>query len=417
MKTAAPSIAAAITNVVRADRGRLLSALIAGLRDFQLAEDSLQEALEAAVVHWTRSGLPSEPRAWLLRVARRKAIDRIRRAGRWRERVADIAAMAEADQAAAADPPPDIPDERLRLIFTCCHPALDPKSRVALTLRTLGGLSTAEIARVFLDREHTMGQRLSRARSKISRAGIPYAVPGPADWSARLNSVLTVIYLIFTRGHAVTSGEASTGADLCHEALWLGRMLNELQPGEAEVLGLLSLMLTTDARRQARFDDKGCMVSLDDQNRQHWDGSMIDEGLACLDQAIALRIPGPFQIKAAISALHAQAITPDATDWRQMILLYDALLAHEPTAVVALNRAVALAEAGAEAAAMTAIDGLAGALDDYQPFHAARASLLEKAGRIEEAHQAYDRACGLSQSRSERAFLKKRQKGLRAPET
>lgn len=406
-----PDAAAALKDVVARDRGRLLSALIRELRDFQLAEDALQDALEAALVHWGR-GQPADARAWLLRVARRKAIDRIRRAGRWRDRAGDLAALAEADQAAASDPPPDIPDERLRLIFTCCHPALEPKSRVALTLRTLGGLTTGEIAAAFLDREETMGQRLSRATAKIAKAGIPFAVPGPEHWSERLHSVLTVIYLIFNEGYRASSGGPLVRIDLCEEAIWLARTVDGLVPGEAEVMGLLSLMLTTHARRSARLDGAGAMVSLCDQDRRLWDRDMVAEGVALLDRAMTRRAPGPFQIKAAISALHVQAQGPEATDWRQMVLLYDALLVHEPTAVVRLNRAVALAEAGDLDAGLRALEEIRGHLDHYQPYHAARADLLARSGQGVDARAAYGIAIALSRSGQERRFLEQRRDRL-----
>ncbi|MGB3317339.1 MAG: DUF6596 domain-containing protein, partial [Albidovulum sp.] len=352
--------------------------------------------------------VPTDPRAWLLRVGRRKAIDRIRRAGRWRDRAGDLAALAEADQAAAAEPPPDIPDERLRLIFTCCHPALEPKSRVALTLRTLGGLTTGEIAAAFLDREDTMGQRLSRAKGKIAKAGIPFAVPGPEDWSQRLNSVLTVIYLIFNEGYRASSGGALFRVDLCDEAIWLARLLHGLVPDDAEVAGLMSLMLTTHARRAARLDRSGAVVALDEQNRGLWDHKMVAEGLALLDQALSRHAPGPYQIKAAISALHVGADTAAATDWRQMVLLYDALLAYEPTAVVRLNRAVALAETGSLPAALRQLDMIRDQMDGYQPYHAARADLLARSGCGPEARAEYDRAIALSRAAAEQAFLIRR---------
>ncbi|MCB2136813.1 MAG: sigma-70 family RNA polymerase sigma factor [Rhodobacteraceae bacterium] len=402
---AAPDIAATITGIVRADRGRLLAALIAGLRDFQLAEDCLQEALAAALDHWGRSGVPASPQGWLLRVARRKAIDRLRRAARWRDRADDLALLIEADQAASAEPPPEIPDERLRLIFTCCHPALGPKSRVALTLRTLGGLTTTEIARAFLDRDETMGQRLSRAKAKIARAGIPFAVPGPEAWSERVNSVLTVVYLIFNEGYGATAGDNPLRLELCEEAIWLGRMLAGLLPEDAEALGLLSLMLTTHARREARFDRRGAMISLEDQDRTLWSGALIAEGLRLIDLAMGLRAPGPFQIKAAISALHAQAARYRDTDWRQMVLLYDSLSVYEPTPVVRLNRAVALMEAGAAAAALAELDAIAGDLDNYQPYHAARAAILLRSGHETAAQAAFDRAIEMAGTAAERDFL------------
>ena len=310
-------LAVVLAGIVRDDRGRLLAALIARLRDFQLAEDALQDALESALRHWGR-GLPEAPLGWLLRVALRKAIDRLRAQTRDGRRVADLTVLA-GEEAALTDPE-DIPDERLRLIFTCCHPALDAKSRVALTLRTLGGLTTAEIARAFLDLEPAMGQRLSRAKAKIAAAGIPFAVPGPELWADRLDSVLTVIYLIFNEGYSASSAVVPLRSGLCDEAVFLARMLDQLRPGEPEVEGLLALMLLTHARHAARLDATGAAVPLDAQDRALWDHALIADGLTTLDRAVARRVVGPFQIKAAISALHVQAL-PGQTDWRQIVLL------------------------------------------------------------------------------------------------
>jgi RNA polymerase sigma-70 factor (ECF subfamily) len=405
MQTAPDPVADAVAAVVRSDRGRLLSALIARLRDFQLAEESLQDALESALRHWGRSGLPSSPQAWLLRVALRKAIDRLRGAARDGRRAADLALLAEDEAAEMA--PEDIPDERLRLIFTCCHPALDPKSRVALTLRTLGGLTTTEIAHAYLDREPAMGQRLSRARAKIGAAGIPFAVPGPELWADRLDSVLTTIYLIFNEGYSASSGAVPLRVALCDEAIFLGRLVDALRVGEAETEGLLALMLLTHARRAARLDGE-TIIPLEEQDRRLWDTAMISEGLAVLDRAVARRAGGPFQIKAAIAALHVQA-APGQTDWRQIALLYDSLLRMEPTPVVRLNRAVALAEAGALAAALREIDGLAAPLEAYAYYHAARAEMLRRAGRVPESDAAFARAIALAPTSADAAFLVSRQ--------
>jgi RNA polymerase sigma-70 factor (ECF subfamily) len=405
MTDAPDPAAAAVAAVVRSDRGRLLAALIVRLRNFQLAEDALQDAVEAALRHWGRTGPPGSPRGWLLRVALRKAIDRLRAAARDGRRTADLALLVQ-DEASDLTPE-DIPDERLRLIFTCCHPALDPKSRVALTLRTLGGLTTAEIARAFLDREPTMGQRLSRARAKIGAAGIPFAVPGPELWAERLDSVLTTLYLIFNEGYSASSGAAPLRAGLCEEAIFLARLLDTLCPAEPEAEGLLALMLLTHARRAARIRG-AALVALEDQDRGLWDGGMIAEGLDRLDRALARRGPGPFQIKAAIAALHAQA-EPGATDWRQIALLYDSLWRMEPTPVVRLNRAVALAEAGATEAALREIDALAASLDNYPPFHAARAEMLRRSGRAAESAAAFARAIALAPTPADAAFLRMRQ--------
>ena len=394
-----------LRQVMQADRGRLMAALIGGLGRFDLAEDALSDALEAALVHWGRSGLPDNPQGWLLRVARRKAIDLIRREKRFGDRVADLARLAAMEQDALADDVSDIPDDRLRLVFTCCHPALEPKSRVALTLRTLGGLTTGEIARAFLDTEATMGQRLSRAKAKIAAAGIPFAIPQADQLAERLGSVLAVIYLIFNEGYSASAGDQPIRVDLCEEAIFLGSMLDVLMPKAPEVMGLQSLMLTTHARRAARVVG-GRVIGLDHQNRCDWDRAMIAAGLGLLDQALLLLAPGPYQIKAAISALHVQAQNYGATDWRQMILLYDALLRLEPSPVVRLNRAVVLAEAGGGVpVALAELLELAADLDQYQPFHAAKAELLGRNGDMAGAALAYDRAINLSRTEAERSFL------------
>jgi RNA polymerase sigma-70 factor (ECF subfamily) len=401
----APDLTLRLVEVMRADRGRLLSALIAGLRDFDLAEEALAEAVEAALLHWHRTGLPKRPDAWLLRVARRKAIDRIRRNARWRDRTGELARLAQADQDDAAEPPPPVPDERLRLILTCCHPALDPKSRVALTLRTLCGLTTAEVARAFLDTGSTMAQRLSRAKAKIRNAGIRFAIPEPSEWEPRFSSVLDVIYLIFNEGYSASSGQDQIRADLCEEAIYLARLLTELRAGEAESWGLLSLVLTTHARMPARTSPDGAMVPLAAQERGLWNRVLINEGLNALDHALMLLQPGPFQIKAAIAALHVQAGDHASTDWRQMLLLYSSLLAYEPTDVVRLNRAVVLAETGAVAEALAETDRLAASLDQYQPYHAACADLFRQMGDRERARLAYERAMELSGTEDQRRFL------------
>ena len=404
MTTAAPDLAERITTILREDRGRLLSALIRSLGDFDLAEDALQDATERALVHWARSGLPNRPDAWLLQVARRAAIDRIRKGKRFRERQPEITRLMEEDEADRASDPPEIPDNRLRLIFTCCHPALEEKTRVALTLRTIGGLTTKEIARAFLDNDTAMGQRLSRAKSKIAAAGIPYKVPERPDWDARLNSVLTVVYLIFNEGWTAGPGEEPIRTGLCDEALWLARLLTGLAPDDPEIEGLLALMLLSHARHLARFDASGGMVALDAQDRALWDRDMIAEGQALLDRAVARRLPGPFQIQAAISALHVQAETPDVTDWPQIFLLYDRLNALAPSPVIRLNRAVALAETGALDAARRDLDALSDVLAEYQPFHAARADLARRAGDAETANAAYARAIDLSKSESRKGL-------------
>ena len=393
----------ALDAVTRADRGRLLAALIARLRDFQLAEEALQEASASALVHWGRNGLPQSPQGWLLRVALRKAIDRIRGSAREGRRAADLARLAgdEADETE----PEMIADERLRLIFTCCHPALEPKSQVALTLRTLCGLTTAEIAANFLDLEATMGQRLSRAKAKIAQAGIPFAVPGPEDWPARLNAVLSVIYLIFNTGYTQGPGPR----DLCEEAIYQARMVNALRPGDPEVEGALALLLITHARARARVDGAGQMVALAEQDRGLWDRAAIDEGVGLLAQAMGRAAPGPYQIKAAIAACH---VIGEAADWAQIVLLYDRLLVLESTPVVALNRAVALAEVGALGAAIEELQRLGSELADYQPYYAALAEVLRRTGDRGPALTAYAKAIAMAAKPQDAAFLECRRRAL-----
>ncbi|MGB3281069.1 MAG: DUF6596 domain-containing protein [Pseudorhodobacter sp.] len=405
MTSAAPFAAqttASLEAVMRADRGRLISALMRQIPDLQLAEDVLHEALASAVIHWGRVGVPENPQAWLLRVAYRKAIDRYRQTARQGRQVAELAILAEQD----APPPPTIPDERLRLIFTCCHPALESKSRVALTLRLLGGLTTAEVARAFLDAESTMGQRLSRAKAKIAAAGIPFAIPEPEDWADRLNSVLTVIYLIFNQGY---SSGATAGRSLCEEAIWLAQLVQSFRPDEPEVLGCHALLLLTHARAAARTDASGGTIALDDQDRQKWDRAMITKGLKQLDRAIVRHQPGPFQIKAAIAACHVNGPSPD---WPQILALYDSLLRMEPTPIIQLNRAVALAELGYLEAGLLALQPLASALDSYQPYHATKADLLRRSGDHQAAMTAYERAIALCHSEPDARFLRARLAGM-----
>ncbi|MES2667875.1 MAG: DUF6596 domain-containing protein [Pseudomonadota bacterium] len=393
----------ALSAVLRRDRGRLMAALIARLRDFQLAEDALQEASLSALTHWGRTGLPQSPQGWLLRVALRKAIDRLRLATRSDRTAAELARLGVSE---ADETDPDlIPDVRLRLIFTCCHPALDAKSRVALTLRSVAGLTTVEIAAAFLDEAATMGQRLSRAKAKIAAAGIPFAVPEADEMATRLQSVLTVVYLIFTTGYTNGPGQ---DRDLCIEAIFLARLLDQLGPGQAEVEGCLALLLITHARRAARVGGAGT-IALADQDRSLWDLAAITDGLALLDCAMQRRTPGPFQIKAAIAACHVQAATPD---WRQIAMLYDALLRMEPTPVVRLNRAVAYAEAVGPEAGLAALLPLMVDLDGFQPFHAAHADLLARTGRVVESKAAYARAILLATNPADAAFLSLRLQNL-----
>lgn len=393
-----------LAQLMRQDRGRLLAALVARTGDFQRAEDALQEAAAAALRHWGRVGLPISPTGWLLRAALRKAIDSYRREGAADRHRAAVERLALEE---AAEPGSDaIADDRLRLIFTCCHPALEPKTRVALTLRSLCGLTTAQVAAVFLDTEPTMGQRLTRARAKMAAAGIPFAVPGPEEWEARLHSVLTVIYLVFTAGY--TAG-AAVGRDLCEEALFLARLVDLLRPAEAEVEGCLALMLLTHGRAAARVDASGCTVPPGQQDRALWDQAALVQGRDLLDRAMARAQPGPFQIKAAIAACQAR---PEGPDWPQIAILYQGLLHWEPSAPVALAGAVAQMECGATEQALARMVALAGELDSYQPLHAAQAEALRRLGQWQAAAGAYDRALALTELPEDRAFLERARAAL-----
>lgn len=392
---------------LRTDRGRLVAALASRLGDVQRAEDALQEAAASALIHWSR-GIPARPDAWLLRAAYRKAIDGIRRDGTSRRHAQAMAILATDE--AALDDRPDIPDDRLRLIFACCHPALDPKSRTALTLRVVCGLTTPEIARAFLDTEPTMGQRLSRAKAKIGAARIPFSIPGPEDWPARLDTVLATLYLIFTTGYAAGPSEPR---DLCAEAIFLARLLAALRPDEAEIEGALALMLFTDARRAARIGPDGASLPPAAQDRRLWNPDSIAEGHRLLDMALSRRNPGPYQIKAAIAA--CQMAEP-APDWPQIAALYTRLMDFEPTPVIRLNRAVALAETGHLPSALAELSDLAALLQDYQPFHAAHAALLARAGRIHDSNTAYDRALALTTSPADAAFLGRARAALPHPQ-
>lgn len=392
----AVAVSRALDRVLRADRGRLVAMLAGRLGDLALAEDSLQEAAVSAVEHWGRSGMPDRPHAWLYRVALRKAIDALRRSRRASAHATGWIALAE-DEAAAPDPDA-IPDQRLALILACCHPALEPKTRVALTLRSVCGLTTAEVAQVFLDPEPTMGQRLTRARAKIAAAGIPFAIPGPEDWRARLDSVLTVIYLIYTNGYAQGAGG---GGDLRAEALFLARLVVALTPDDPEAEGCLALILLTDGRAAARLGADGVSLPPSEQDRALWDHAALDEGRALILRALARGAAGPFQIKAAIAACHAE--TP--TDWAQIAALFFALRQHEDTPVVRLSHAVALGEVHGADAALALLVPLAKDLDGYAPYHAACAAFLARSGQSGAARCAYDRALQLTTAPTERKTL------------
>jgi RNA polymerase sigma-70 factor, ECF subfamily len=414
----ADPVAGAIARAFRDERAMVLATLIRQAGDFQLAEDAVQDAFEAAVTQWRRDGIPANPGAWITTIARRRAIDRLRRnrsISDRAERLAELTRLDTEPEEPSLDEEPTIVDDRLRLIFTCCHPALDMPARVALTLRALGGLTTGEIARAFLVAEPTMGKRIVRAKRKIADARIPYRVPDDEELPDRLRGVLRVVYLIFNEGYAATEGDRLVRDELCDEAIRLGDLLCRLMPDDAEVWGLSALMLLHDARRAARVDAGGRYVALDDQDRTLWDQDRIREGVARLDRATRLRRPGEYQLQAAISAVQMQAPDADATDWAQIADLYGALAALNPSPVVELNRAVAVGLASGPAAGLEVLEPLLGdaTLDRYQPLHAAHADLLNRAGDAEGAARAYERAIALTSNEVERAELERRLGALR----
>ncbi len=408
--TAKPDVDQAIAAVYRTDWGRIVSILIRLVGDFEVAEEAAQEAFTSAVNQWHSSGIPDLPRAWIIRTARYKAIDRLRRKTRMTEKLEWYAAsgLIPASEEPSYDDD-EIPDDRLRLIFTCCHPALAIETQVALTLRMLGGLETDEIARAFLVPSTTMAQRLVRAKRKIRDAEIPYKVPDTTDLAGRVEAVLTVIYLIFNEGYAVTQGEAIIRADLCAEAIRLGRLVRALMEPQppSEVTALVALMLLHDSRREARLDENGDLVLLENQDRRRWNQQQIAEALPLVEEAL-LGGTGAFALQAAISALHCQAARAEDTDWAQIVRLYDVLERLYPSPIVSLNRAVAIAMVGGPETALTLINGLANELDSYHLFHATRADLLRRIGASEEAAQSYVRALELVTNDSERRFLDRR---------
>ncbi|HSF99461.1 MAG TPA: RNA polymerase sigma factor [Ornithinibacter sp.] len=394
--------------VYRAEFGAVVASLAARFRDLDLAEEMAQEAFVEAVRRWPTEGVPPNPGGWLTVVARNRAIDRLRRESTRKSRSEEAMVLSAAEDPSA--PVTSVTDERLRLLFTCCHPALAPEARVALTLRLLGGLTVPEVAAAFLVPERTMAQRITRAKRKIAAANIPYRVPRDHELPDRLAGVLAVIYLVFTEGHLPAGGGHGIRDDLCAEAIRLGRVLRALMPDEPEVTGLLALMLLTDARRAARLDAGGALVTLDAQDRSVWDREKIAEGHALVRECLRRNRPGHYQLLAAVNAVHTDAATGSETDWGQVLALYDQLMVVTPTPVVALNRAVALAEVSGPGAALEAVEVLP--LDGYHPFHATRADLLRRLGRRPDAVAAYQRALDLATNPAERAFLERRRAEL-----
>jgi RNA polymerase sigma-70 factor (ECF subfamily) len=411
MSADAPETArGAVDAIYRAESRRVFATLIRLLGDFDLAEEALHEAFRAALEQWPRDGVPANPRAWLVSAGRFKAIDGIRRHARF-DSMEDVAEQVDAviDESAVAPDRDTIEDDRLRLIFTCCHPSLAPDAQVALTLREVCGLTTEEIAQAFLSAAPTLAQRIVRAKAKIRDARIPYRVPDPDELAERLDSVLRVVYLVFNEGYSASSGQSLTRVDLSGEAIRLGRLLVELLP-EPEAIGLLALMLLQESRRAARASSTGDLILLNDQDRSLWNRDQIAEGSALVTRSLASRRAGPYALQAAIAAVHAEAASADATDWDEIVGLYDVLLRVEPTPVVELNRAVAVAMRDGPAAGLTLIESILarGDLDDYHLAHAARADLCRRLGRTVEARASYQRAIALARQGPERRFLERR---------
>ncbi len=397
-----------LSEVLREERGRLIGALVRILDDWDLAEELVQDAAVAALEHWTTDGIPDNPGAWLMTTARRRAVDRLRRRARYRERMAQLTAEAREMDRPMDTSGPMGADDRLRLLFTCCHPALNREAQVALTLRTIGGLETSAVARAFIVPEATIAQRLVRAKRKIRDARIPYRVPDAPELPARLNEVLSVLYLVFNEGYLASGGEAPERRDLARDAEWLTSLLARLMPDEPEVLGLLALMRLHLARAEARFAADGSLVLLRDQDRSLWDRRAIRSAVELLARAERVGRPGPYQLQAAIVATHALAPSWDSTPWDAIVALYDALVHIQPTPVVQMNRALALAERDGPSAALEALRPLAERLDGYHLFHAARGELLRRSGDLEGARRANERALELTTNPAERRLIEER---------